>query len=140
MLKELDQEYIDRIIKALKDKGITPEIIILHGSYAKGTYIRGLSDVDILVISKDFRDLNLHERFSLLADIFKGFRPRIEAIGYTMEELKDQMRKLNLIVLDALEYGKPIYDVGKYNQLIKEFNILKRKLELKPIRRGWKFK
>ena len=136
---KLDLEQVNKIIESLNRFSIKPETVILHGSYAKGTYVEGVSDYDIIVVSRDFEGMRMEERLSLLADAFKGFKPRIEAIGYTKEEIKREMKRINPLVLDALEYGSPIYGKESFRELKEEFEKLKRKLNLKPIKGGWKY-
>lgn len=79
----------DRYIRELKEMGISVEKVVLFGSYAKG-HPREDSDIDLLVVSKDFRDKNLRERLELLGlAAGRVFEP-VEAIGYTKEEIEDE--------------------------------------------------
>ena len=60
---------------------------MLYGSYAKGTS-REDSDIDLIIISKDFKGLNLRERLEILGlTAGRVFEP-IEALGYTAEEIE----------------------------------------------------
>jgi len=82
------EDIIRRYKDALKALGIVPQDIILYGSYAGGNP-RDDSDIDLIVISNDFAQMNLRERLETLGlAAGKVFEP-IEAIGYTQEELKD---------------------------------------------------
>lgn len=81
---------IKRIIKRytaeLEKLGITPKRIMIYGSYAKGHPREG-SDIDLLVISEDFKGKNLRERLEILGlAAGRVFEP-IEARGYTEEEI-----------------------------------------------------
>ncbi len=79
---------IERYKEELKKLGIRAQRVILYGSYAKGSP-REDSDVDLLVISEDFKNICLRERLEILGlAAGRVFEP-IEAIGYTEEELKD---------------------------------------------------
>jgi predicted nucleotidyltransferase len=82
------KEIIERYKIALIELGIVPQRIILYGSYAKGNP-REDSDIDLIVISENFSQMNIRERLETLG-IAAGrvFEP-IEAIGYTEEEIKD---------------------------------------------------
>ncbi len=86
------KEIIYKFELALEGLGIKPERILLYGSYAKGTP-REDSDIDIIVISDDFKDMNLLERLELLG-IAAGrvFEP-IEALGYTPEEIESNRKE-----------------------------------------------
>jgi uncharacterized protein len=86
------QEIIKKYQQEIEKLGVRPQKIILFGSYAGGTP-REDSDIDVIVIADDFRNMNLRERLELLG-IAAGrvFEP-IEALGYTQEELKSGMKE-----------------------------------------------
>jgi len=52
----------------LKSKGIKVNRIILFGSHARGNYKED-SDIDIVIISKDFSKKGIFERSKMLGDI-----------------------------------------------------------------------
>ncbi len=80
---------ISRYKQELKNLGINVEKIILFGSYAKGKP-QPESDIDLIVISDDFKNLNLRERLEILGlAAGKVFEP-IEALGYTQEEIESE--------------------------------------------------
>jgi predicted nucleotidyltransferase len=56
--------------KALKDKGISVSQIILFGSSAKGK-AREDSDIDIIIVSKDFRNKDIFEKAELTRGIHR---------------------------------------------------------------------
>ncbi|HEY5139511.1 MAG TPA: nucleotidyltransferase domain-containing protein [Methylococcales bacterium] len=71
--------------KALAAENIRPEKIILFGSYADGTH-RPDSDIDLVVISEDFKDKDYWQRIDILSSaVYKVFMP-IEAIAMTWQE------------------------------------------------------
>lgn len=85
------RQKIEKIIrkykKELKNLGINAEKIVLYGSYAAGRP-RQDSDIDLIVISDDFQDLNLRERLEVLGlAAGRVFEP-IEALGYTKKEIE----------------------------------------------------
>ncbi len=76
---------------------------MIYGSYAKGHPREG-SDIDIIVISKDFRGKNLRERLEILGlAAGRVFEP-IEAIGYTEDEIitKEDGSFLDEVVTEGL--------------------------------------
>ena len=78
-------DVISRFRSALKASGIKIDRIILYGSWAKNTQSES-SDIDLVVISEDFRNKNYWERIDILsAAIYKVFQP-IEAVAMTPEE------------------------------------------------------
>ena len=56
------------LIELLKEKGICIEKIIVFGSYAKGKGKED-SDIDIIVVSKDFRNKDIFEIVHLTKDV-----------------------------------------------------------------------
>lgn len=82
-IKAIIERYAAEIVKL----GVTPESILLYGSYARGN-AREDSDIDIIVVSEDFKNMNLRERLELLGlAAGRVFEP-IEALGYTPDELE----------------------------------------------------
>ncbi|MBI3754431.1 MAG: nucleotidyltransferase domain-containing protein [Deltaproteobacteria bacterium] len=97
------KRIIKRYVEELKNLGITPEKIMIYGSYAKGHPREG-SDIDLIVISKDFRGKNLRERLEILGlAAGRVFEP-IEAIGYTEDEIiaKEKGSFLDEVVTEGL--------------------------------------
>lgn len=131
-LEKVLAEAVRRITSKFK-----ADLIILHGSYAKGTYIEEYSDVDLIVVSDDFNGINLFARLSILADLLAGLDKPVEALAYTRGEFLKEMRRFNPLVLDALEYGRPLIKTEFYDKALKEFRGLKRTYRLKPSRKGW---
>lgn len=83
------KEIIGKFHGEIEKLGIKPQRMLLFGSYAGGTP-REDSDIDVIVVSDDFKDMNLRERLELLG-IAAGrvFEP-IEALGYTQQELESR--------------------------------------------------
>ena len=83
------KRIIERYRQELRNFNIDSKKIILYGSYAKGNP-REDSDIDLIVISDDFKDMNLRERLEILG-IAAGrvFEP-IEALGYTPKEILEK--------------------------------------------------
>jgi len=71
--------------KALEASRIKVEKFVLYGSYAEDRYREG-SDIDLIVISEDFRDKSYWQRIDIIADaVYEVFQP-IEAVAMTPEE------------------------------------------------------
>ena len=69
----------------LESKNIHVERLILFGSWAKGTQQEG-SDIDVVVISSDFKGKDYWVRINILSDaIYKVFAP-IQAVAMTPQE------------------------------------------------------
>jgi len=81
------KKIISRYKKSLETLGISVSQIILYGSYAKNR-AKEYSDIDVAVVSPDFKKLDLFERQELLSKAHHKFGEPIEPIGLTPEQLK----------------------------------------------------
>ena len=78
---------IHRYRNALEGLGVNVEKMILFGSYATGTYHEG-SDIDLVVISKDFSGKGFWDRIHILAKALRIVFEPIEATAMTPEEFE----------------------------------------------------
>ncbi len=69
-------------------KHVRVQKVILYGSYAHGNQ-REWSDIDIVIISDDFKRMKQVKRAELLALAHMNSDAAIEPIGYTLEEYKN---------------------------------------------------
>ena len=94
ILEELVEELISRY---------RPVRIILAGSLAEGRFVRGLSDIDLLVVVRDL-DASM-DRFTIygVGDI------DVEITFVTEEELGEAVRSGREFYIGALERGITIY-------------------------------
>jgi predicted nucleotidyltransferase len=98
-------EIISAFRKTLASKGIRADKLILFGSYAAGRP-REDSDIDLVVISRDFTNKGYWERIDILADaIYDVFEP-IEATAFTPEEWQDR----ESLIVDFAEKGEVLFD------------------------------
>lgn len=85
----MDQKSVAFIIERFKGQliamGIHPERFILFGSQARGESAAA-SDIDLVVISKDFGAKDIRERLELLGVAAARILEPIEALGVTPEE------------------------------------------------------
>lgn len=81
------REIIEEYKEALQSLGIDVERVILYGSFAKGNQ-REDSDIDIVIISKDFQKMNLRERLEVLGIAAVRIMKPVEAMGYTPREIE----------------------------------------------------
>jgi predicted nucleotidyltransferase len=85
----MDKKYAitaaEKFRSVLEKNGYKITRMILFGSYANGTQREG-SDIDIVIISEDFKSLDYWDRIAVLSHaIYEVFEP-IEAVAYTTEE------------------------------------------------------
>lgn len=69
----------------LESLGIRVRKIILFGSHAAGQ-AHPYSDIDLVVISDDFKNMDLWERLALLGRARAKIRRPMDILGYTEEE------------------------------------------------------
>ena len=72
-------------LKDFLSKHIGVEHLILFGSYANGSP-RADSDIDVIVVSDDFKAMSVFDKISLLANAMVAVDSRIELIGVTSSE------------------------------------------------------
>jgi len=79
-------EFLDR---CLREGGVTPSKIILFGSQAKGR-ARRESDMDVVIISEDFRNKDILERAAMTKEAeiktLKKFMIPLDILTLTPEE------------------------------------------------------
>ena len=78
-------EIIRRYQLALEKRGIRVNKIVLYGSHSDGR-AREHSDIDLIVVSDDFADLDLWDRQCALGHALADVFEPIEALGYTVAE------------------------------------------------------
>jgi hypothetical protein len=91
--------------------------IIVFGSYVNGTEHEG-SDIDIAVISEDFAQMNLRERLELLGLAAGRIMEPIEALGYTVEEVKVLEKLLLIHTLFLLSGRTPMISYSPFTRLL----------------------
>ncbi|OGQ04465.1 MAG: hypothetical protein A2W61_03595 [Deltaproteobacteria bacterium RIFCSPLOWO2_01_44_7] len=83
------KDIVNRFVVELGKKGIQPERILLYGSHASGIADEW-SDIDLVVISKDFEKIPSLERLTLLSRAAWPVQASIEALGYTPQEITER--------------------------------------------------
>lgn len=102
----LSKSYIKRIIKSYLGKlPIKVEYAILFGSTVKGTRMKE-SDIDLIVVSKDFKNLSMIERIRLLLQYW-DYNVELEVFGFTQDEIR-RLKNKSIIISEALEHGEKI--------------------------------
>lgn len=76
---------IDKYREKLESLGIRVEKIILYGSNVSGEATED-SDLDLVVVSDDLKEMDLWERLCLLGRARKGIEKSMEILGFTVEE------------------------------------------------------
>ena len=109
--KDVLKAEIKQTIKNLMDKkGLFLNKIVIFGSFIEGKQTED-SDIDIIIISRDFRNKSLFERVKLSTgigrELVKKFMKPFDLIYYSDEEWEN---KNFLIINEAKAKGEVIYD------------------------------
>lgn len=78
-------EIVKSFEQALISLGVEIDRLILFGSYATGT-VRQDSDIDVIVISPSFAEMDYWERIDVLSEAIYRVSAPIEATAFTPEE------------------------------------------------------
>ena len=82
------KQIIKRYRLQLRKLGIRPTRILLYGSQAEGTAQEG-SDVDLIVISDDWKKYSYRQRLELLGIAAARILEPVQAQGFTPAEIKE---------------------------------------------------
>ncbi|HKZ63315.1 MAG TPA: nucleotidyltransferase domain-containing protein [Thermoplasmata archaeon] len=85
---------IKRLVSQLRRK-YRIERILLFGSRGRGDALKA-SDVDLVVVSPDFRGVNWRERTLAVSRLWRG-PVRLEALCYTPEEFLKRAQELSIV-------------------------------------------
>jgi predicted nucleotidyltransferase len=84
---------LKRIVKRyriqLEKMGIRPTRVLLYGSQASGTAREG-SDIDLIVISSDWKKYNHRQRLELLGVAAARILEPVQAQGFTPSEIRQK--------------------------------------------------
>lgn len=97
------------LIELLKGRGISLNKIVIFGSYAKGTAEKE-SDIDIIVVSEDFRGKDVFEKVELTSGVHRELVKRIKKPFDIMYYSDTEWNKgYSLIINAAKREGQIIY-------------------------------
>ncbi len=107
---EREYQRIKEIIqKNFRSKNLSLEKVILFGSYSKGEETSE-SDIDLLILSKDFRKKTIFEKAEIMGDLdwelVSNTKKPFDIIYYSDEEWENGQ---SLIIREAKQHGKVIY-------------------------------
>ena len=93
MVKRKTLKIVDFLAKCLRDEGLAISKVILFGSQASGHATRE-SDIDIVIVSGDFRGKDVFGRAQLIKDAeiatIRKFMVPIDIVLFTPEELNSK--------------------------------------------------
>lgn len=101
----IDEKIIETVKKKIVE-AVSPEKIILFGSYATGKATKE-SDLDLVVVWNS--DLNSHERNIFLSKLFPKRNFSLDIFAFTRKEAERLKDVAGTIVYEAFHHGKVIY-------------------------------
>ncbi len=82
-------KVIKKYIQALEQQGVHTQQVFLYGSHAKKT-AHAHSDIDLIIVSKNFVGKSLFERLHILGDTRWTVQEPIQAYGFTPEKIQNR--------------------------------------------------
>lgn len=108
MAKSKVIKVVDFFAKRLKESGIHLKKVVLFGSHARGKADEE-SDIDIVIISEDFRRKDIFDRVKLTKEAevttIKKFMIPLDVITMTPEEFESETS----LIADYAKKGKIVY-------------------------------
>lgn len=101
------RKIICNYISVLEKENISIERVILYGSYASGT-ARPDSDIDLVVISRDFDAIPVIDRLQLLSRLTLRVGAPLEVLGYSPKEIRAS-KKNSIFWEEITSTGREIY-------------------------------
>ncbi len=120
-LPEQKQFEINRILEVIKEV-VNPEMVILFGSYAKGTYVEHryvskgityeyISDYDFLVVTKDNPE-KAYDQESKVVDRTERYKPPVNLEIHEIDYINKGLEWGEYFWIDIVEDGILLYDKG----------------------------
>jgi len=128
----LGKKDFNRIVNTLVNKGIRDPFkqtimeylsglsryvnitnVLLYGSVARGKPLLGKSDIDLIVIAKEF-DISRDDLFRLKRKIRGKLPGLVESLWMSKKEFIDVFKGLTGFILDALYEGVILYDEDNF--------------------------
>ena len=122
-LPENKQEEIQRIAEIIREV-VNPEMIILFGSYAKGTYVEDryrakdgtvyeyVSDYDFLVVTKDNKE-KVYDQESKILDKVHRYKPPVNLEIREVDYINEGLEWGQYFFSDIVREGIALYNTGK---------------------------
>ncbi len=128
------KEELQQLVTTLLER-YNPDTIILAGSLAEGKWVRGLSDIDILIVTERARGMAHVNRFELRS--IDGVDVNIAV--YTMDEVIAGIKSLNFFVINAISSGVALYNDKVFEEIKALLKEEAEKLKLVKREGGWNF-
>lgn len=119
-LSFIEKEYFKNKVRAYTDLILSLDLnirgILLFGSVARGDEVRNqerISDIDLIVVCDALPD-DLKKRRDYIFNLTRSVNSNIQALWWTSEDIKVNLREKIPLLLDALDEGKILYDEDNF--------------------------
>jgi predicted nucleotidyltransferase len=119
-LSFIEKEYFKNKVRAYTDLILSQDLnirgILLFGSVARGDEVRNqerISDIDLIVVCDALPD-DLKKRRDYIFNLTRSVNSNIQALWWTSEDIKVNLREKIPLLLDALDEGKILYDEDNF--------------------------
>ena len=107
-IEDPDKEAIEvakKIVKTLEERGLAIEQAYVFGSRVRGDW-HNLSDLDIIIVSNVFKNLNYTKRLKLVLEKIDDLDVKytLNFFIYTPSEFNEAIKGGNIAILDASRY------------------------------------
>ena len=107
--KEILKRTKETLLEAFEKSGVSVEKIVVFGSYARGKPRRD-SDIDVIIVSKDFRGKDIFQKVEMVSgidgELVRRTNKPFDILYYSDTEWK---KGYSLTINAAKEYGKVLY-------------------------------
>lgn len=107
--KEVLKKTKETLLEAFEKSGVHVDKIVVFGSYARGKPHKD-SDVDVIIVSKDFRGKDIFQKVEMVrgidGELVRRTKKPFDILYYSDTEWK---RGDSLTINAAKEYGKVLY-------------------------------
>jgi len=104
---EVIKRWSLELVQELEARGFSVDKIILFGSYARGDYTKN-SDIDLIVISSSWKNLEYIERLSILYKIWDK-NADANFIALTLDKFSKKISE-SVVLRDASKYWITLYE------------------------------
>lgn len=102
------EQIAETLSALLKQRGVHVSKIVIFGSFAKGKF-RKDSDIDVIVVSSDFRNRGIFERVEMVSGIGRDIVSKLKLPFDILYYSDEEWEKGNLVINAAKAEGEVVY-------------------------------
>lgn len=130
---KLEDQLSDFLLSLIEE--FEPKTLVLAGSLARGEWVKGSSDIDIILVTEQIKDHPPTDRFRLSS--INGVNVNLSI--YTKEEIIEGMKSLSFFILDAIKDGVPLLGGESFAEFESVFREMEEEMKLEKVGKLWTF-